>query len=479
MAGGILVAAVVGFGAIATVTASDLVPHSRPSWNQTTSYARWLVHESDYATVITHHNRKDVFGNIISVSDGNGVLDSTGVVYTFLPSLDATFHDLEQDTRVSVTFTEKALPGNTCNGTAEDPACGRLTINGRLSEVPDANKSTALKYLLARHPQMRLWSWTHSFVPYWLAPENITELFLIDFYGGATHLSVAEFMAAPWSSDSPVPAPRPSPSVRDIHPRPRFWQDASVARWLVHESDFAVFGVHHNGTEVFGNVASISDGAGYEDSTGIIYTFLPDVDANLGSWIQDLRLDSRVSLTFSEKALAGGNAPGCSWGTGESPPCARLTITGNLTQVPEANRSTALKYLYTRHPEMRGWSAVHKFIPYWLAPEDITEFFFIDFYGGAKHFSTKAYLEAPWYSGGPVPAPAPVPPPSPAADKLACSTCGHVYDADTDGGGLAFENLPSTWRCPVCGAAKSAYHRIEMADGAAAWIHEEGDSVLV
>jgi rubredoxin len=38
-----------------------------------------------------------------------------------------------------------------------------------------------------------------------------------------------------------------------------------------------------------------------------------------------------------------------------------------------------------------------------------------------------------------------------------CSVCGHVYDAAKDGGGAAFEDLPSTWVCPVCGAPKSAY----------------------
>jgi len=38
-----------------------------------------------------------------------------------------------------------------------------------------------------------------------------------------------------------------------------------------------------------------------------------------------------------------------------------------------------------------------------------------------------------------------------------CTVCNHVYDADRDGNGLPFEQLPDTWRCPVCGAPKSAY----------------------
>lgn len=53
-----------------------------------------------------------------------------------------------------------------------------------------------------------------------------------------------------------------------------------------------------------------------------------------------------------------------------------------------------------------------------------------------------------------VPSPAPSPPPS---AYYACSTCNHIYDAAKDGGGKAFEDLPSTWMCPVCGAPKAAY----------------------
>jgi rubredoxin len=41
-----------------------------------------------------------------------------------------------------------------------------------------------------------------------------------------------------------------------------------------------------------------------------------------------------------------------------------------------------------------------------------------------------------------------------------CESCGYIYDpddGDPDGGipaGTAFENVPDTWFCPVCGARK-------------------------
>jgi rubredoxin len=44
-----------------------------------------------------------------------------------------------------------------------------------------------------------------------------------------------------------------------------------------------------------------------------------------------------------------------------------------------------------------------------------------------------------------------------------CMACGSIYDpveGDPDGGippGTAFEDIPDTWVCPVCGARKSEY----------------------
>jgi len=46
------------------------------------------------------------------------------------------------------------------------------------------------------------------------------------------------------------------------------------------------------------------------------------------------------------------------------------------------------------------------------------------------------------------------------AQKWICESCGFVYDpaeGDPDGGippGTAFDDIPDTWFCPVCGARK-------------------------
>jgi len=54
----------------------------------------------------------------------------------------------------------------------------------------------------------------------------------------------------------------------------------------------------------------------------------------------------------------------------------------------------------------------------------------------------------------------------PAMAKYECSVCGYVYDpeaGDPDGKippGTPFENLPDSWVCPVCGAAKSEFKKL-------------------
>lgn len=51
--------------------------------------------------------------------------------------------------------------------------------------------------------------------------------------------------------------------------------------------------------------------------------------------------------------------------------------------------------------------------------------------------------------------------------RYKCSVCGWVYDpeiGDREGGivpGTPFEKLPDNWVCPVCGAGKSDFERIE------------------
>ena len=51
--------------------------------------------------------------------------------------------------------------------------------------------------------------------------------------------------------------------------------------------------------------------------------------------------------------------------------------------------------------------------------------------------------------------------------KYRCTVCGYIYDpelGDPDGSiapGTSFEDIPDDWECPVCGAAKSEFEKVE------------------
>lgn len=43
--------------------------------------------------------------------------------------------------------------------------------------------------------------------------------------------------------------------------------------------------------------------------------------------------------------------------------------------------------------------------------------------------------------------------------KYICTICGYIYDDEKEK--VKFEDLPDTWRCPMCGAAKSDFKKLE------------------
>jgi flavin reductase (DIM6/NTAB) family NADH-FMN oxidoreductase RutF/rubredoxin len=55
----------------------------------------------------------------------------------------------------------------------------------------------------------------------------------------------------------------------------------------------------------------------------------------------------------------------------------------------------------------------------------------------------------------------------PKVAKYQCTVCGYIYDpalGDSDGGikpGTPFEEMPDDWVCPVCGASKDQFKKIE------------------
>ena len=43
--------------------------------------------------------------------------------------------------------------------------------------------------------------------------------------------------------------------------------------------------------------------------------------------------------------------------------------------------------------------------------------------------------------------------------KYRCNLCGWIYDEEAEG--TKFEDLPEDWTCPMCGAPKSEFTKLE------------------
>lgn len=52
-------------------------------------------------------------------------------------------------------------------------------------------------------------------------------------------------------------------------------------------------------------------------------------------------------------------------------------------------------------------------------------------------------------------------------EKYSCILCSYIYDpeeGDPDNGvppGTSFENIPEDWVCPLCGATKDEFEKVE------------------
>ena len=75
----------------------------------------------------------------------------------------------------------------------QDPTCAKVSISGRMAEVPEGDINKARELLFSRHPQMEGWPKGHNFRIYELQTDAIR---LLDFYGGAADVSSKDYLAA-------------------------------------------------------------------------------------------------------------------------------------------------------------------------------------------------------------------------------------------------------------------------------------------
>jgi hypothetical protein len=170
--------------------------------------ARWMVHSLEFGVLSTISTRfpdgNTPFGNIYSFVDGP-CDSSTGIPYFYSTALDQTNIDIQSNPKASFSLTEASLPSvcsvkhglKSCStlgkyGDPENPMCARLTLTGTLVEVPaDSDEfKTAQSALFQRHPSMVTWPANHKWI---ILKLIIDDIWFIDYFGGATIMSVDQY----------------------------------------------------------------------------------------------------------------------------------------------------------------------------------------------------------------------------------------------------------------------------------------------
>jgi hypothetical protein len=122
----------------------------------------------------------------------------------YLPTPDPTAIDVSKNPTISLTFSEAALAerldskGQVCEGLdANNPLCAQVTMVGKAVRIEENDKASLKKAEAAfgtRHP---LAPWlaqggSHTGGAYYtIQPEYIT---ILDYYGGATEVSVKDYL---------------------------------------------------------------------------------------------------------------------------------------------------------------------------------------------------------------------------------------------------------------------------------------------
>eukprot|EP01052_Picozoa_sp_SAG31_P038525 SAG31_NODE_5168_length_2702_cov_2.425663_1_plen_355_part_00 len=194
---------------LAALAAAARAAPSDPPTAAGVADARALVHAASWASISTISRAPETpgipFGNIVSFADGTDDA-STGVPYFLVSPLDESIQDLLKDPRMSLSLTaaqlENAGSGNAdctvrLGGDAESPPCTRVTLSGTFVNITGtAEATTAERALYQRHPLMKQWGpgnpmGLHDF---FFAKLELEQVWVIDHYGGAARLPVAEYL---------------------------------------------------------------------------------------------------------------------------------------------------------------------------------------------------------------------------------------------------------------------------------------------
>jgi hypothetical protein len=152
--------------------------------------ARYMTTTLDWGVLSTTsvHLGGVAFGNPNSF-----VALSNGSLFFYVAGQDASMIDVAKNNSVSFTLSEAQIPGK-CNSTStldpEDPRCARLVFSGTFVKATATDELKTAMF--GRHPAMKSWPAGHAF---YFGTLNIADIWLIDFFGGASNIKPADYFS--------------------------------------------------------------------------------------------------------------------------------------------------------------------------------------------------------------------------------------------------------------------------------------------
>ncbi|KAM6217256.1 protein CREG1 [Rhynchocyon petersi] len=156
--------------------------------------ARFVAHVCDWGALATLSTvpavRGRPFANVFSLSDGPPGA-GRGVPYFYLSPMQLSVGDLQVNPYATLTMS--LAQTNFCRKHGYDPQsplCAHIMLSGSVTKVNETEVEFAKQSLFTRHPEMKTWPSDHN---WFVAKLNITNIWVLDYYGGAKIVTPEEY----------------------------------------------------------------------------------------------------------------------------------------------------------------------------------------------------------------------------------------------------------------------------------------------
>ncbi|CAI9151089.1 unnamed protein product [Rangifer tarandus platyrhynchus] len=176
--------------------AAELLPPLPPR-EKAALVARFVTNLCDWGALATISTQEGVrgrpFADVLSLSDGPPGKGS-GVPYFYLSPLQQSVGNLQENPYATLTMS--LAETSFCRKYGFDPQsplCAHIILSGTVIKVSETEMDVAKNSLFIRHPEMKTWPSSHN---WFFAKLNITNIWVLDYFGGPKIVTPAEYYNA-------------------------------------------------------------------------------------------------------------------------------------------------------------------------------------------------------------------------------------------------------------------------------------------